>query len=138
MPINLPTAVAWCYGLPQGHSRVCDRPLYDPAEVARLVQEQQYEVPEEAVLRKLINRNIDAADKIEELLMSLETHGTFVKQLPLDNERFAGRIADVYRVWSSEDEDQGEGSCDWYVKFFVENGLLVVVLSCKWWDAPQW
>lgn len=116
---------------------MCDGPLYDPAEVARLVRDQQYEVPTDALVRWLANRNIDVTDKIEELLTSLETHGDFVKQLPLDDEKYAGRIGDVYRVWSDEDEDEGCPN-DWYVKFFIENGLLVVVLSCKWWDAPQW
>jgi hypothetical protein len=106
-------------------------PRYDPAEVARLVREQQYWATD-SVIGKLIDRNIDAVDKIEELLTSLATNGTFKKRLPLEDKDYPDTVADVYQVWSSEDEDH------WYVKFFIMNGLLVVVLSCKYYGAPLW
>jgi len=99
---------------------------YPTEEVARLAREGSFR-PTKEVATKLINRNVDANDKIVELLTTLSTHGRFKSCAQLKD----GGIGDEYIVKSEED------GYDWYVKFKVAD-KLVWVLSCKWDGVGYW
>jgi hypothetical protein len=98
------------------------RPRYSTEEVARLVVEGKLSSAR-TVVNFLIDHDYDASEVTAELLTTLGSRGEFVKSLTLKS----GAIADVYQVLDSDDTE-------WYLKFYVDDGQLVVLLSC-WWDG---
>jgi len=98
------------------------RPRYSTEEVARLVVEGRMSSVR-TVVRFLTSHDYDASEVAAELLTTLGSRGEFVKSLTLKS----GAIADVYQVVDADDTE-------WYVKFSVDDGQLVVLLSC-WWDG---
>jgi len=99
------------------------RPRDSTEEVARLVVEGKLSSAG-TVVSFLTNHDYDASEVCAELLTTLESRGEFVTSLPLTS----GAIADVYRVFYDPDDTE------WCVKFWVDAGRLVVLLSC-WWNG---
>lgn len=99
------------------------RPKYSPDEVARLVREGSMTAVK-TVVNFLTNHEYDAREVTTELLTTLQSRGDFLGSPRLKT----GVIADEYRVFYESDDSE------WFVKFYVEDEQLVVLLSC-WWDG---
>ena len=105
---------------PGEHGAVSAKPHYCCEEVERLARAGRV-IATQRVVSWLVNHDYDAAEIIVEVLKSLKSGGRWVGSVELRN----GEIADEYLV-SCADED-------WYLKFCIDEGQVVVsVWSCCW------
>ena len=75
------------------------------------------------VTRWLIHHDYDAVEVTYEALSEIaHNNGRFIKYIEL--EKRPGTFADVYHV-------DAFGST-WYVKFYIEDGTIIQVWSCRW------
>jgi hypothetical protein len=95
-------------------------PCYDPGEVAQLALAGRV-VATQRVVSWLMNHDYDAAEALVAVLSSLGPHGRWIGSVVLRN----GEPADEYVVELLDEE--------WYVKFSVADGRVVIhVWSCCW------
>lgn len=96
------------------------RPYFDPDEVARLALGGRIVVTQR-VVSWLMNHDYDVAETLVEVLSSLGPHGRWIGSVVLRS----GEPADEYVVVGIEEE--------WYVKFSVDSGQVMIhVWSCCW------
>jgi hypothetical protein len=73
------------------------------------------------VIQWLSNHDYDVKGTVTDVLLSLESHGTYIGSCTLVN----GETADEYIVRLPDD--------DWYLKFWLDKEQLIVeVWSCCW------
>lgn len=95
-------------------------PYFDPDEVARLALARRV-VATQRVVSWLMNHDFDVAETLVDVRSSLGPDGRWIGSVVLRN----GEPADEYVVARPEEE--------WYVKFSVDGGQVVIhVWSCCW------
>lgn len=96
-------------------------PTYDFHEAKRLVKQRRFRLLGKAA--RFIKNRYDGnpADVVVDVFSSL-TSQDFQKTMELDT--IPDVYADVYRPTYD--------GIEWYVKFYIENEVCVVVLSCNW------
>jgi hypothetical protein len=103
------------------------RPKYPPEEVASLARQRGNVWFPRTVNDWLSEheRERDVAETVSDILQSIPRHGRYQKTMPLHE----GQLADVYTV--------PYDGIDWYVKLYVEEEALVVVMTCCWIGAAH-
>ncbi len=95
-------------------------PHFDPDDVARLALAGRV-VATQRVVSWLMNHDYDVAETLVEALASVGPHGRWIGSVIPRN----GEPADEYVVVRPDEE--------WYVKFSVDGGQVVIhVWSCCW------
>lgn len=95
-------------------------PYFDPDDVAELALAGRV-VATQRVVSWLMNHDYDVAETLVEVLSDLGPRGRWISSVVLQN----GEPADEYVVTRLDEE--------WYVKFSVSRGQVVIhVWSCCW------